>query len=418
MKVVDDPGETTMAKLAADRYIVISSDGHAGADLFAYRDYLERRYLDEFDSWAASYVNPWADLQRADADRNWDSGRRLADLDADGVVAEVLFPNTIPPFFPAGNLVARPPSPSEHELRWAGLRAHNRWLVDFCDEAPGRRAGMVQVFLHDVDAAVAEIRWGSEHGLFGGVLLPGVPPDSGLPPLIAPDYEPIWSVCEELGMPINNHSGQSGPDFGSYPASTAIWMIELGWFSHRVFWHLVFGGVFARHPGLRLVLTEQSVGWVPAALRLLDHHYDRFLTPGAAEANFGGALAAEMKMSPSECWRRNCYAGASFFRPAECALREEIGVDKIMWGQDYPHSEGTYPYTREALRATFAGVDPDDVAAMVGGNAAEVYGFDLDALAAIAARVGPTVAEVAEPLDEYPSDSVCMAFAGEEVKPW
>ena len=124
-----------------------------------YRDYLEHRYLDEFDVWAKSYVNPYADLRGETAYRNWDSAARLRELEDDGVVAEVLFPNTIPPFFPSGNLLARPPTPETYELRWAGLRAHNRWLADFCADAPGRRAGMAQVFLNDVDDAVAEISW-------------------------------------------------------------------------------------------------------------------------------------------------------------------------------------------------------------------------------------------------------------------
>ena len=407
-----------MAQSAEGRYIVISSDGHAGAEMATYRDYLERRYLDEFDAWASSYVNPYADLRGDIAYRNWDSDVRRQELEDDGVVAEVLFPNTIPPFYPSGNLVAQPPTAEQFELRWAGLKAHNRWMVDFCGDLPGRRAGMAQVLLNDIDAAVAEIHWAREHGLFGGILLPGVPPDSGMPPLIAPDYEPIWAACEDLGMPINNHSGQSGPDFGQYPASMAIWMIELGWYSHRVFWHMVFGGVFGRYPALKLVLTEQSAGWVPAVLALLDHHYERFLTPGAAEAHFGGELAAAMKKSPSDCWHENCYAGASFFRPSECEVRYQIGVDKIMWGQDYPHSEGTYPYTLEALQNTFAGVPPDEVAQMVGGTAAHVYGFDLDALAPVAAAVGPKVEDVARPLLSVPTDTVSMAFADQALKPW
>src|SRR3954452_8432704 len=208
-----------MTKLAGDRYIVISSDGHAGAQVHEYRDYLESRYHDEFDAWEAAFVNPFDDLRADFAYRNWDSAARLRELEDDGVVAEVLYPNTIPPFFPSGNLLARPPAEDEYELRWAGLQAHNRWMVDFCNDAPGRRAGMAQIFLNDIPAAVDEIRWAREQNLFGGILLPGVPPESGLPPLIAPDYEPIWQVCEELEMPINNHSGQSGPDFGSYPAS-------------------------------------------------------------------------------------------------------------------------------------------------------------------------------------------------------
>jgi predicted TIM-barrel fold metal-dependent hydrolase len=407
-----------MTTLAGDRYIVISSDGHAGAQMHDYREYLESRYLDEFDEWAKSYVNPWTDLRGLTAYRNWDSGKRLQELEDDGVVAEVLFPNTIPPFFPSGNLLARPPDADAYEHRWAGLKAHNRWLADFCAETPGRRAGMAQIFLNDVDAAVDEIRWAHEHGLFGGILLPGVPPDSGLPPLFAPDYDPIWAVCEELDMPVNNHSGAAGPDNGAYLASMAIFMVELGWFSHRVFWHMAFGGVFARFPGLKLVLTEQSAGWVPAVLKMLDHQYARFCDPSTAESHFGGELIKEVTEPPSTYWARNCYAGASFFRPSEVPLRYDIGVDKIMWGQDYPHIEGTYPYTTEALRHTFAGLDPREVAPMVGLTAADVYGFDLDLLTPIASRIGPAVDDVKVPLAEVPADSHSIAFAGEDLKPW
>ena len=400
------------------RYVVISSDGHAGADLLDYKPYLEAKYHEEFDEWAAKFSNPFMDLTAPERYRNWDSARRLRELENDGAVAEVLFPNTIPPFFPNGGLLARPPSRETLELRWAGLRAHNRWMADFCADAPGRRAGMAQIFMNDVDAAVAEIIWARDAGLFGGVLVPGVPPDSGLPPLHAPDYEPIWAVCEDLGMPMNNHSGAAGPEYGDYEASRAMFVIELGWYSHRLFWSLVFAGVFERHPRLKMVLTEQSVGWVPAVLRMLDDQFDRWKTAGTAESRFGGAVAEKLSLRPSEYWARQCFGGASFLRPSECAIRYEIGVDKIMWGNDYPHIEGTYPYTREALRNTFADVDPDEVAQMVGGNAAEVYGFDLPSLREIARVVGPSVAETMVPLDVVPPDSLSIAFAGAEVKPW
>ena len=115
-----------MTKLAGDRYIVISSDGHAGAQLHEYRDYLEAKYLDDFDAWASTYVNPFEDLRGDTAYRSWDSAARLRELEDDGVVAEVLYPNTIPPFFPKGGLTALAPSASEFEYRLAGLRAHNR----------------------------------------------------------------------------------------------------------------------------------------------------------------------------------------------------------------------------------------------------------------------------------------------------
>jgi len=408
-----------MTQLAGDRYIVVSSDGHAGAQMEDYRDYLESRWLDEFDEWAKSYVNPFTDLRGETAYRNWDSKARLEELEDDGVVAEVIFPNTIPPFFPSANLLARPPTtPEEYGHRWAGLQAHNRWLADFCADAPGRRAGLAQVFLNDVDDAVAEITWAREHGLFGGILLPGVPPDSDLPPLFAPDYDPIWAACQDLDMPVNNHSGAAGPAPGAYLASMAIFMVELSWFSHRVFWHMAFGGAFARYPRLKLVLTEQSSGWVPSVLNMLDHQYNRFLDASNAESHFGGELVKQVTEPPSYYWKQNCFAGASFFRPCEVPLRHEIGVDKIMWGQDYPHIEGTYPYTTEALRNTFAGVDPAEVAPMVGLNAVGVYGFDLDVLEPVAARVGPAIDEVERVLETVPADSHSIAFAGEDVKPW
>ena len=77
---------------------------------------------------------------------------------------------------------------------------------------------------------------------------------------------------------------------------------------------------------------------------------------GAAEAVFFGAVAKEMSLTPTEYFQRNFWVGASFLRPSESALRYEVGVDRIMWGADYPHSEGSYPYTTEALRAAFADV--------------------------------------------------------------
>src|ERR1019366_2058328 len=110
-----------------------------------------------------------------------------------------------------------PPPPREradYERRWAGLQAHNRWLADFCAAEPGRRAGVAQIMLNDVDDAVEEIRWVKRSGLCGGLLLPGVPPGADLPGRWSPVYEPIWAVCEELEVPINHHGGGGIPDYG------------------------------------------------------------------------------------------------------------------------------------------------------------------------------------------------------------
>jgi len=386
----------------ADRYTVISADGHAGADVEAYKAYLERRYHDEFDRWFATYENPWRDLSQPGRTRNWDSDERLRDLDADGVVAEVLFPNTIPPFFPTASLTAVPPTADEYELRWAGLRAHNRWLVDFCSEAPGRRAGVAQILLNDVDDAAAEVKWSREAGLTGGILLPGVPPGSSVDLYHAPQYEPIWAACAEYDVPINSHGGTSGPEppgKGTFPGSGAIFIVEAPWFSHRTLWQFIYSGVLDRHPTLKLCLTEQGSGWVPGVLAMLDDFHARFTSDEPTmEAYFAGETPRNLSLTPTEFFRRNVFLGSSFMRPQEAALRHEIGVDNIMWGADYPHNEMTTPYSTRALRYTFGGVDPDEIRSMLSVNAARVYGFDLAVLDRIAADVGPTVDEVAVPL--------------------
>ncbi|MFB6708959.1 amidohydrolase family protein [Streptomyces sp. NPDC056333] len=409
--------------MSRERYTVISADCHAGADLLDYKPYLEARYHDDFDAWAAAYVNPYADLLADTADRNWNSARRLAELAADGIVAEVVFPNTIPPFFPSASLMAPAPSPQEYEQRWAGLRAHNRWLADFCADAPGRRAGVAQILLNDPAEAVREVRRTKEAGLTGGILLPGTPPGSGIPELYSQVYDPLWAVCEELDVPVNHHGGSASPPLGDEPAARAVFMVETTWFSHRALWHLIFGGAFRRHPGLKLVLTEQGSGWIPGVVEMLDYYHGRLVAAASrastAESKFGAGLAASMGASPGEVWRDNCFVGASFMRPHEVPLRDRIGLDKIMWGSDYPHDEGTAPYSREGLRIAYAGLPPDEIAAMVGGNAARVYGFDLAALDRIAATTGPTVDEIAEPLKEAPADATSPAFApGGSVRVW
>src|SRR4029079_17001935 len=339
-----------------------------------------------------------------------------------GLVAEVLFPNTIPPFFAQGNLTALEPSAVDYERRWAGLQAHNRWLAEFCAAAPGRRAGCAQVFLNDVDDALGEVRWAKDNmHVLGGVLIPSVPPNSAIAPLWDPVYDPLWQLCEDNDVVINIHSGSGLPDYGQHEASRAIMLIELAWYAPRAVWHLISSRRLGGHPNLRVVLTEQGTCWIPRGLDTLDWFHRRMTYGGAAEAMFFGAVAAQMSLTPSEYFQRNFWVGASFLRPSESVLRYDIGIDRIMWGADYPHSEGSYPYTTQALRAAFAPCPPVETKAMVETTAAAVYGFDLAALRKIGERVGPTVAEVLEPLDpaDYPTDSTCNAFDAEQViKAW
>jgi predicted TIM-barrel fold metal-dependent hydrolase len=180
-------------------------------------------------------------------------------------------------------------------------------------------------------------------------------------------------------MPLHTHSGWT-PNYGNHPGSLGIFLQEISWWAHRALWFLIWSGVFERYPRLRLVMTEQGVDWIPSAIAEMDRNY--------AMPMFR-QLRRTLPLPPSQYYARQCFLGASFLDESAAVARHEIGVGKLLWGSDYPHIEGTWPHTRERLREVFAGVPRDEVVRMLGGNAADVYGFDAAALAPLAERFGP-----------------------------
>jgi predicted TIM-barrel fold metal-dependent hydrolase len=409
------------------RYILISADGHCGADLLDYKPYLESRYHDEFDAWASEFNDAWSvvDATRSTNNRagvasmgaslNWDSDARLVELDDQGIAAEVLFPNTAPPFYPTGCISAPGPvTLKEYEYRFAGIRAHNRWLADFCAEAPARRAGFAQVFLEDVDAAIAEVRWARKAGLMG-VLLPG---DHVLrmANLYYPAYDPLWAACEELDLPVHRHQiipTEAWVDGGK--ASPLVGLFETPFYSLRGISHMILAGVFERFPRLKFVTTETNrSSQIPDYLSQLDQLMDHALQEGTLRCQVGTEVVKELRHAPSEYFASNCYVAG----PIDLRAGYDGGVPNLLWGADLPHSEGTSPFTREVLRWTLAGLSEAEVRTLVTTTAAGLYGFDLEALRPIADRIGPTVAEIATPITavewpDYPGATMCPAWQPE-----
>src|SRR5262245_18330079 len=116
-------------------YVVVTVDTHASAAIDAYREYLEPTQRADFDGWRGSYRNPSVKHVGKKKSKSWDSAERLADLESDGIVGEVIFPNTVPPFYDTAFHIAPPPAPEQYSRWLAGARAHNRWLAEFCAEA-------------------------------------------------------------------------------------------------------------------------------------------------------------------------------------------------------------------------------------------------------------------------------------------
>jgi predicted TIM-barrel fold metal-dependent hydrolase len=343
--------------------------------------------VDAARGWLAHYGADWVVPDDGD-------GRRLAVLEEQGVHAEVTYPG---PVLAGGlaNAMYRGANRAEGlEAVWPALHGYNRWLADFCAAAPGRRAGCLPIDLHDLDRAVDEIAWAREQGIFGGVMLPAMSPGSGLRGYADHYFDPFWSACEDHDMVVNLHTGASG----SPTDARALYDVEHGGllglyevfvFTRRPLWFMVLGGVFDRHPRLKVVVAENGVQWYPALVRDLEQFFD---THGSAPVR--AALGAR----PSEYLTEHVWLGGSLMRRFEAEMRDEIGVDRLMWGVDYPHLEGAVPAHREVMAHVLGGLPEPDLRRILGQNAVELWGFDQGLLQAVADRVGPTVADLAEPL--------------------
>jgi len=383
--------------MASEHYTVISADTHAGGSHAAYREYLDPAYREEFDAWRGKYKNPYKDLGDQRRLRNWDNDMRNTAQEGEGVVGEVVFPNTVPPFFPSFVLFAQPPQPEEYERRHAGVQAHNRWLKDWCDEFAPRRAGVGQIFLNDIDDAIADVKWIKENGLRGGILLPNLAPDvKWVRPLYDPEYDRLWEVCQDLDVPVNVHSGTGNPDYGKYGISMLLYINEVGFYTQRPLVQMILSGVFERFPRMNFILTEIGCAWIPPLLERLDYTMNQIRSTGeTGEIKYGDGLVPPR--SATEYFLQNCWVGVSGPGQADIDARHQVGIDHFMWGSDYPHDEGTHPHTREHLRRRFHNLPREETEMMLAGNAARLYGFDLDALAPLAEKFGPTVSEIETP---------------------
>lgn len=393
------------------RFLVISSDCHAGLPARLYREYVDPQFRDTFDAalpiqtqmleqaagkfLVADINRAWRRGREADLSGAWDHAQRLRVLDGDGIAGEVIFPDGItesntPPF---GAGLSLPTEDVVPELQWAGARAHNRWLAEFCQMAPERRAGVAIVpALWNVGEAVAEAQWAREHGL-RGVLLPCM--WGKLAPYHHPKYDPLWAACQDLGLVVHFHSGAAPTQdyFGAslfdaaapdLPGAVGIYISEVAWWNVRPLTFLIWGGVFERFARLKVAITEGTCIWVPSYLELLDQRYS--VTPYSAKL---GDYTSHLSRRPSEYFARNVRVGASCMPRREAELRHEIGLGGILWGSDFPHPEGSWPQTREQMVETFRGLPEDEIAAILGGNAAAFYEFDTAALQPLADRIGP-----------------------------
>ncbi len=383
----------TMARTA-----IISVDGHVTASRSAYRDYVDTQHLEVFDAWVkdqeARGGEPGGVQPGLDAASQWDSDLRLKDMETQGVIAEVLFPNGLPfQVAPADDVGAF----SGPELDRQARLAYNRWLADFCAQAPGRRAGQALISFDDVDLAVQDVYWAREHGL-GGIMMPALLPGGIF--FFDPDLDPVWAACVDVDLPISQHGGSGAPTYAP-PGFAAIMSLALehSFYSGRSLWQMILGGVFERFPSLRVAFVETEADWIAPAIRKLD----RRLQWGDDWTGWAKTLQRQRTFTrlARDYFADNCLAGISPFTIDQVPMEElarpsadyadfAIGCDNAMFGVDYPHFESVFPETAAQVGDLVGhpSISAEVSRKILCENAARVYGFDLGPLQPDIERIG------------------------------
>jgi len=294
----------------------------------------------------------WEEIRPA----SYDPVARLDEMELDMIQAQVIYPSLVP----------QPAYFSEdRELQLACVRAYNDWLHEFASVAPTRLIGMPIAPETGVDDMLEEWRRIAKRG-DRGFLISGHPSGSVTP---SPEDDRFWAEVEDWDYAIHIHFGFTGQVALSSPTGvgylTSAMLIDMGIGMYRPVAELVYGGVFERFPKLKVVAVEAGIGWIPYFCHHLD---DNFLRR---------RFRAEVQLSrmPSEYVRKNIWA--TFLEdPPGIRDRHEIGVDKIMWSTDYPHTNSNWPNSQRIASYAFRDVPADERRMIVRDNAARLYGLD------------------------------------------
>jgi predicted TIM-barrel fold metal-dependent hydrolase len=294
----------------------------------------------------------------------YDPGRHLEDMRLDGVAGEVLYPSQ-------GLFYFRVADPA---LMSAIFRAYNDWLAEFCRTDPSRLKGIAMINVDDVRDGIRELERTARLG-FAGAMITEYPAEDRR--YDQPEYEPFWAAAQDLRMPLSLHTATRRQGrirgAGNQTLRDASSRATKAFGPATSMCDMIFSGVFERHPRLELAIVEFELSWAPHLLSTMDYTYRE--RHGEAIYRFKGDVR------PSDFFHRNVFL--SFQEDAiGIRLRDVIGVDNMMWGSDYPHSESTFPQSRKILAEILAGVPDDEQAKIAGGNTARLYRFDVARLGA------------------------------------
>jgi predicted TIM-barrel fold metal-dependent hydrolase len=287
---------------------------------------------------------------------------RLKAMDADGVDYSVLYPTVAGH---AGQAFGRITDP---ELELACVQAYNDWLIDEWAAKSDRFIPQCIVPLWPAEAAVAEMRRAVGRG-HKGIIYPGIPMHlREVPHINGPEYDPIWSACEELNVPLCLHAGSSprlqyAAREGLSPAlAGALDAATRPVSSVYLITHFSFSKTLIEHPKLRVVMGESALSWGMLYMEWADHQFEH-----------DGLPREGYEMKPSEMFKRQCFFTSWFDQVAPYA--DFYGYDKVLWATNYPLATSTWPRTRDTVARCLEGVSEANREKVLVENAAALYGI-------------------------------------------
>ena len=304
-----------------------------------------------------------------------DPDLRVKDQDRDGVQAEVLY-----------GVLGATGRLNDGEAAVEVTRIYNEWLAGFCSKHPERFAGLASIPNHPIEAAIAEVERVAKRGVLRGL---DIANSADLKPLWDPYWNPLWDVINATGLPLHFHtvSGYTpehikkimmiggdptraalpGMPEVEMPVARAAFATNITAFQlnmSNILTSMIYSGILERCPRIKLVLGESGIGWIPYVLWRMDSEWeDQFKD-----------LA--LKMPPSGYWKRQCRATYQS-DPIGVKLLDELGVENVMWGSDFPHPDGIWPDSQEYIQRELGSLPAATRRKIVCENAARLYGFQL-----------------------------------------
>jgi len=298
-----------------------------------------------------SFGARFEDLHRG----GWDPRARIADQRRDGIAAEVIYPSI-------GMILC---NLKDLEYKHACFEAYNRWLAEYCAVEPDRLLGLGQSAMRSPEEGIADLQTIKDLGL-RGVMLPGEP---GVDDYDSPVYDEFWEAAIELEFPLSFHILTMRAEKTRGPKMAGFLSIVRG--CQDVMAMLVMGGVFERHPRLRIVCAEADAGWVPHFMYRMDHAYKRH--------RYWLPAGQELSKLPSEYFAENVYVT---FQDDWSAFKQvdEMNWHRLLWANDFPHSDSTWPWSQEMLAEHTRDLTTEQTQAILSDNVADLYRIDTSAL--------------------------------------